>query len=157
MVVLFTEITSLDSTKKPNQEKHFDFSGSLPKICFAKKYLLICVDSVSKIPTVQLTTAVITKLLQKNIIIQAIPRMIRTDQGSGFLAKSISEFCTQNNIKLIFAPAGNHQSTDLVDECVQGFHSKTQMKQVLKEIIHNIRTTAHQQMGCRQFKVHIDF
>ena len=118
--------------------------------------MLICVDRFLKFTTVQITTrtsaTVIREFLENYITHHAIPQVIRTDQGSGFVVKSIREFCRQQNIQLIFTPVGRHRATGLVERCKRTFRerlmaSSFQSRATLNEILYNIRTTVHQSLG----------
>ena len=142
--------------------------GLLPSAWGANKYLEICVDRFSKFPTVQITTRaaalVIKECLETYITFHAIRRVIRTDQGSGFLAKSICEFCSQQIIRLVFSPIGMHRATGLVERYIHTFRERLMtysfqtrnpgLKVTLIEILYNIGTTVHQSLGCTPFEAH---
>ena len=62
----------------------------------ASKYIVICVNQFTKFPNSQgtaRTTAVVNKVFMENYIaLRAIPRVIPTDQGLGFICKSLRGF-----------------------------------------------------------------
>ena len=113
----------LPTVKKPNQEIELDFAGPLPLVWGTKKYILVCVDRFSKFPSAQITSSTSAKsiinYLSKYITLHAIPRNIRTDQGSGFISKEVREFCHEHNINVIFSPVGDHRATGLVERLIR--------------------------------------
>ena len=118
-VIFSTDIANSDPTKEAKQEILVDFLSILPFTWGANKYLLNCVDDFSKIPPVQITTrttvAVIKQCVENYITVHAIPRVIRTEQGSGIEAESTRQFFTQHNIQLILSSVGMHRATGLVE------------------------------------------
>ena len=83
-------VTKLNLLKEPNQEL-LNFLDQLPPIWGANKFLFGCIDRFLEFSLMQITTrttaTVIKDILENYIALYAIPRAIRKNQGSGFIAK----------------------------------------------------------------------
>ena len=114
----------LPKLKEPNEEIQMDFAGPIPyKNNIQNNYILVTVDRLSRFPHAETfhscDTETAIEYLEKYCKLQGIPLSIRCDQAQAFKAKKIEIFCKKRNIKLIFAPAGDHPGTGMVERLIQ--------------------------------------
>ena len=99
-VIRRRDVPKLYQLEEPNQELQLKILSSLLPVWGTIKYLLTYGDRFSKLDSMQITTrttaTVIRDFLENYIALHVIPRAIRTDQGSGFVAKSKRKICTKN-------------------------------------------------------------
>ena len=60
----------------------------------------------------------VVKLLEQYIILNGIPKTIRTDKATTFTSRSFREFCKEHQIKLIYGTPYIHTPTGLVERGV---------------------------------------
>ena len=59
------------------------------------------------------------KFLRSYIDTHGVPESIRSDQFSGFKAKTLKKFCSELNIEQKFCPVGDHRGCGLVERTIQ--------------------------------------
>ena len=59
------------------------------------------------------------KFLEQYIILNSIPKTIRTDKATAFTSRSFREFCEEHQIKLIYGKPYIHTPTELVERGVR--------------------------------------
>ena len=129
---------------------------------------MVCIDRFSKFPSAQITSSTSAKSIisfhSKYIPLHGIPRIIRTDQESGFIFKENREFCLEHNIKVIFSPVGDHRATGLVERLIRTIkerllvmrqeHPKPSLESALLKIIKCLRTVKQQSLNCSPIVAH---
>ena len=147
---------------------YLDFAGPLPLTWGTKKYILVCVDRFSKLPSAQITSSKSAKsiknFINKYIALHGIPRTIRTDQGSGFISKEVRELCQELNINIIFSPLADHRATGLVEQLIRTTkerllvmaqdYPKASLESALLKIIKCLRRVTQQSLFCSPFEAH---
>ena len=107
---------------EPNEELNLDFAGPLDSYSGSNKYILFCIDRVSKFPSPKITSSTSSKtvieFLQVYTFLHGIPYSIRVDHASCFTSQDFKLFCDSNHIKIIFCTVGDHRSNGLNEKLV---------------------------------------
>ena len=113
----------LPNCVEPNDEIQIDFGGPKRNEKGIEQYFISSVDRKSKYPTAETINNAsrtnVIKLLNKYIYNHGVPRTIRLGQARYFKGKKFETFCTENNIKPIYAPANDHRAIGLVERLIQ--------------------------------------
>ena len=108
---------------QPSQELQLDYIEPLKDHEGKKVHLLVAIGRYSKFPLVKVTKSTggksSNKLLCTIIDTHGIPESIRTAQFTGFKAKPMKNFCSENNIEQKFCPVGDHRGCGLVERTIQ--------------------------------------
>ena len=92
-------------------------------ILYNNNYILLTIDRLSRFPHAETYTNCYTntakEYLESYCILHGIPRSIRCDQAQAFAAKEFELFCTNKNIKLILALAGDDRGRLMVEQLKQ--------------------------------------
>ena len=93
-----------------------------------------------------------------------MPRIIRTDQGSGFIWKDVREIFQEQNIDVIFSPVGDQKAMGLVERLVKTSRERLMVmaqenpepsiEVALIKIIKCLRTVTQQSLNCFPFEAH---
>ena len=94
---------------EPNDEIQIDFGGTIINEKGIEQYFISNIDRYSKYPTAEILNNAsgtnVFKFLNNYIYNQGVPRTIRLDQARFFTGNKLENFCTENNITPIYAPA----------------------------------------------------
>ena len=107
---------------EPNEEIQLDFIGPI-KEKNKKFHILLSIDLYSKRPAASLCkttdgqTAV--RFLEQNIILNGIPKTIRTDKDTAFTGRLFREFCKNHQTKLVYGTPYIHTPTGLFERGVR--------------------------------------
>ena len=108
---------------EPNEEIQIDFGGPITNEKDQDIYFLACIDRFSKYPSVEVVDKAngpnVIKFLEDYIQINGVPRNIRLDQARCLIGYKVKNFCKQNNINIITAPANDHRAIGLVERLIQ--------------------------------------
>ena len=103
--------TPLPKCIEPNDEIQIDFVGPIVNEQDIELYFITSVDSYSKYPIARKVNNAagtnVIKFLNNYIYNQGVPRTIKLDQARCFTGKKFETFCTESNIKPIYAPAND--------------------------------------------------
>ena len=108
---------------EPNEEIQLDFGGPITSEKYQDIQFLACIDHFSKYPTVEVFEqpngpGVIT-FLDEYIQINLVPLNIRLNQARCLIGYNVNNFCKQNSINIITAPANDPRATGLVERLTQ--------------------------------------
>ena len=149
-----------------------DFAGPIPyKNSTQNNYILVTVDRLSRFPHAEsfhnCDTETAIEYLEKYCRLHGIPRSIRCDQAQAFKAKEFEIFSKNRNIKLILAPAGDHQGTGMVERLIQTIKRRLAVLDIdpncssetlslrLTNIIENIRLIPNRTTKVTPFEAHL--
>ena len=82
---------------------------------------MACIDRFSKYPTVKVKAnkPIVVNFLDDYIQTQGILRTNRLDQAHCLIGDKVKNFCKQNNIIIVTAPANDHRAIGLVERLIQ--------------------------------------
>ena len=100
-----TETNSLPPLDNPNEEIQLGFIGPMTenncRFC-----ILLSMDRYSKWPAARFCTSTdgetAVKFLDQYILLNSIPKTIRTDKATAFTGRLFRDFCKKHYIKLIY-------------------------------------------------------
>ena len=148
---------TLPNLSGPNQELQLDFAGPILADKGSKIFLLVAVDSFSKIPSFLITKTTgakkVSKFLAFYIRIHRISQSIRVDHGSGFKNDLVQQFCSSKGIKHTLSPVGDHRVSGLIERSIQTIKRKLgfakldpnfgKFKETIQQIVEDIRKSNH--------------
>ena len=123
-VVPVSKWKPLLNCSEPNEEIQIDFGGPITNEKDQDIHFLACFDRFSKYPTVEVFDKTngpnVIKFLGYYFQIHgAPPRNIRLDQARCLIGHKVKNFCKQNNINIITAPANDHRAIGLLERSIQ--------------------------------------
>ena len=152
-----------------NEEIQIDFAGSITNDKEKDIYFLTCIDRYSKYPTVRIFDNAngvnVVKFLRDYAYTHGIPRTIRLDQATCLVGKQITNYCNENNIKILDAPVGDHRAIGLVERMIQKikrrlFCMKAENKDMfstskaIKQIVFDLRLRKQKTTKITPFEAH---
>ena len=160
-----SEVNYLPPTDKPNEEHQLDFIGP---IRFKKRrlFILISIDRYSRWPAACICEAPIGKTAktfsEQYILLNDIPRVIRTDKGTAFTGNEFRSTCKKLNIKLIYGTPYKHTATGLVERGINtlkvlmktNLEDKCRVSKALSRSLNVMRTTIHSSIKITPFEKH---
>ena len=111
-------------SKKPFKEVHIDFDGPIFNEKDQEVNFLACIVCFSNFPYWEVydhanANNFYLKIFQNYILLNGVPRHIRSDQVRCQIGKQITNFCEQNHIEVITAPTNYNRAIGLAERLIQ--------------------------------------
>ena len=162
-----TEKTKIEQPENPGEEIQMDFTGNLNSKHFEHSpFILIAVDSNSRWPVAKICKNTnhgsVKTFLKEYTNIYGVPKSIKTDKGSAFIAKEFSKYCNENNITRKYGTANLHTGTGLAERTIQSMKNLlkanledgTNLRNSLDKALHLLRFTTHSELQKTPFELH---
>ena len=133
-------------------------------------HFLACIDRFSKYPTVEVLDKAngpkVIKFSDEYIQIHGVPRNIRLDQARCLIGYKVKNFCKQQNINIINAPANDHRAIGLVERLIQTIkrhlgcmkldsrNNTFTIKEAIKSIVYQLRICKQKTTNVTAFQAH---
>ncbi|KAL0273841.1 UNVERIFIED_CONTAM: hypothetical protein PYX00_006417 [Menopon gallinae] len=163
------EKTRLPLTATPVEESNWrkvglDICGPFQKSQKNNKYIIMLQDYASKFLTgtavpVANTNAIL-QWLTDTFLVFGWPRVIVCDRGSQFESRQFKNFAKENNIQLVYATVGHHQTNGLIERANRTIESmirttavdKTNWDTILNKMISAYNASVHHSTKLAPFK-----
>ena len=162
--IMMTEINYLPPVENPTEEIQLDFVG--PKRYKHRRfYIIISFDRYSRWPAACICEVPTTKTAkvfkQQYILLNGIPRVIRTDKGTAFTGKESRQVCKNLHIKLKYdtpyintATGSVERGKTLKDLMMTNLEDKCNINNALYRSLNVMRTTIHSKTKETPFERH---
>ena len=160
-----SEINYLPPTDKPNDEIQLDFIDAI-RFKERRFFIYISIDRYSRWPAACICEAPNGKtakiFLEQYILLNGIPRVIRTDKGTAFTGNEYRSTCKKLKIKLIYGTPYIHTATGLFERGIKtlkylmktNLEDKCTVSEALSRSLNVMRTTIHSSIEETPFEMH---
>ena len=155
---------------RANEEIQIDFGGPITNEKDQDIPFLACIDQFSKYPTVEVFDKAIgpnvIKFLDEYNQLHGVPRNIKLDQARFSIGYKVNNFCKQNNINIVTAPANDHRAIGLVERLIQTIKRRLScikldkrnntftIKEAIKSIVNQLRICKQKTTNVTPFQAH---